>query len=361
MIRMVSEAPLYRRNHQKSDYARPTFIVCDVDEMEKASKWFKSAAGRNAEFIGGLQGQRDLTVIGNVDVQQLRERPELAVVAFGRQVRRKCIGLALNGFRNVLFREDQKYRGGRTQFNFLEKNGSALSELFDLLADDESRLTLSSIIRHRISGDHGFLRIADYPEYNHPQVRALGGYAVIDAGAYDGRTSLDFARGVGAGGKVYAFEPDRSNVKRIERALADELTADHGTVEIVEAALTDQEGFVRLKASASGSSNIDDDGDTIVRSTSVDSFLSEDASRRCDLISIDVEGFEQAVLSGAKDTLASKRPMLQVSIYHSIEHLFEIPLSLAKILPDYKFYLGHHNSYSTESDLYAVPVERVAS
>ncbi len=361
MIRMVSEAPLYRRVHQKADFARPTFIVCDVDEMEKASKWFKAAAGRKSEFIGGLQAQRSLTVIGNVDVDRLRERPDLAVVAFGRQVRRKCIALALNGFRNVLFREDQKYRGGRTQYDYLEKNKAALSELFGLLADDESRRTLGSVIRHRISGDHGYLRMAEYPEYSHPQVRARDGYGVIDAGAYDGRTSLDFARRVGAGGKVYAFEPDKSNVKRIEKVIADELTPEHGQIEIVEAALTDKEGFVRLKASGSGSSNIDDDGDAIVRSTSIDGFLAEDASRRCDLISLDVEGFEQAVLEGARDTLNNRRPMLQVSIYHAMEHLFEIPLALARMLPDYRFYLGHHNSYSTETDLYAAPVERIAS
>jgi hypothetical protein len=91
----------------------------------------------------------------------------------------------------------------------------------------------------------------------------------------------------------------------------------------------------------------------------LDSFLRERGDARCDLISLDVEGAEREALDGARKTIARHRPVLQVSIYHTLADLFELPLHIHHEHRDYMFFVGHHNTYSTETDLYAVPKERL--
>ena len=43
-----------------------------------------------------------------------------------------------------------------------------------------------------------------------------------------------------------------------------------------------------------------------------------------------------------------------ISIYHHKGDLLEIPLLINEIDPNYLFYLGHHNYYDTETDIYAI-------
>ena len=58
-----------------------------------------------------------------------------------------------------------------------------------------------------------------------------------------------------------------------------------------------------------------------------------------DLIKLDVEGDEKEALIGASDTLKNSRPALSISVYHRSGDVFEIPLMIAQIYPDYKFYM----------------------
>lgn len=57
------------------------------------------------------------------------------------------------------------------------------------------------------------------------------------------------------------------------------------------------------------------------------------------LIKLDVEGAERASLEGARQTIAAERPALAISLYHRTSDIFEIPLFLRSIHPDYKFSL----------------------
>lgn len=67
------------------------------------------------------------------------------------------------------------------------------------------------------------------------------------------------------------------------------------------------------------------------------------------------------MLAGAKRLIAEQRPKLQISVYHALSHLFELPLQLLEQHPDYALFLGHHDVHSTETDAYLVPRERLRS
>jgi FkbM family methyltransferase len=236
-----------------------------------------------------------------------------------------------------------------------------------MLADEESRLTLASIIKQRIRGEHGFLRIARYGEYFHPVCKALAGEWVVDAGACDGRTSLAFAHQA-TGGRVFAFEPDPANQAKIKAMLSKEReTKDEHRVAAADSiivaphALYNEDTTVRFSGDRKGSSTIANGKDHGIEVSAImlDSFVEMNAVSKVDLVSIDIEGAEAACLKGMRGVIERFRPKLQVSIYHKKADLFELPFLVGSMCNNYTMFLGHHNTYSTETDLYAVPNERL--
>ncbi|MEG0615614.1 MAG: FkbM family methyltransferase, partial [Oscillospiraceae bacterium] len=60
---------------------------------------------------------------------------------------------------------------------------------------------------------------------------------------------------------------------------------------------------------------------------------------------------------GAKNTIKNYAPKLAMSVYHRNEDLFDLPLLVKSINPNYKFYLRHQLYIPAwETNLYAVPI-----
>ena len=69
---------------------------------------------------------------------------------------------------------------------------------------------------------------------------------------------------------------------------------------------------------------------------------------------MDIDGAEMEALSGAASVVQEFRPRLAISGYHRREDLWEIPLRLKQLNPDYQLAFGHHTPVSWESVFYAV-------
>jgi len=130
------------------------------------------------------------------------------------------------------------------------------------------------------------------------------GMTVVDVGANCGYfTSLALAC-VGAGGGVYAIEPNPDNVQLLELARREN---DARNVQIVAAAAGREFGTLRLFAGGSnGSVSNKGEGGRIVAQVPLDGLLA--GVEFVDLIKIDVEGYEHEVLVGAGHVLKDRRP-----------------------------------------------------
>ena len=62
-------------------------------------------------------------------------------------------------------------------------------------------------------------------------------------------------------------------------------------------------------------------------------------NNRADYIKYDVEGAERQALLGSQNTIANTSPDLLVSVYHRNEDLFDLPLLINELNPNYKLYL----------------------
>ena len=54
-------------------------------------------------------------------------------------------------------------------------------------------------------------------------------------------------------------------------------------------------------------------------------------------ITIDVEGAERDLLNGAINTIKTQKPILSISLYHSIDDYFEIIPMIANLNLEYEF------------------------
>lgn len=72
-------------------------------------------------------------------------------------------------------------------------------------------------------------------------------------------------------------------------------------------------------------------------------------------ISMDIEGSEIEAIKGMAHTIQRHSPALAVTVYHRPDHIWEIPLLLHSLNPEYDFYLRNYSGYNIETVLYAVP------
>lgn len=78
------------------------------------------------------------------------------------------------------------------------------------------------------------------------------------------------------------------------------------------------------------------------------------SNQKVDYIKMDIEGEEVRTLMGAQSIIVRDRPTMMLSAYHMIEHLWEIPLLLQKLVPSYRIYCGHQPNALLEPEFYCI-------
>ena len=359
LFEQIKASPLYNYIATDADLKRPVSIVCSSEDVNYAIEWFKSRMNRLPEFVSVIDEKAEnKTGVSNLSLAQLAKTVEVLPVVFDlKKPRKKGIKLALFGIRQFVYHADPRLGNYRTDYSYYSKNKEQLEKLWNSLADKESKLTLASVIKSRITGNPGYVRVASYKEYSHPKVKAEIGEVVADCGSFDGTTTIDFAKRVGDKGLVYAFEPCPENIERIKNNISKNKTAN---VVIVDKAVFSKTTTLKFSSGKSASSKISEsDSDGIeVQAISLDEFAKEQKGFIIDLISLDVEGAEPAAILGADKIIKKYRPKLQISVYHEPSHLVEIPLNFLSKYPDYDMYMGHHDVYTTETDVYLIPKEK---
>lgn len=137
------------------------------------------------------------------------------------------------------------------------------------------------------------------------------GETVVDCGANVGYFTLIFARCVGAGGRVFAFEPEPDNFRLLARNIA---RNGYRNVTAVQRALSREEGVAPLALAADNLGDhrlgpMQEERPTInVPVTTLDASVAARAGR-IDFLKLDVQGREPAVLDGAREVLAANPKM----------------------------------------------------
>ncbi len=239
--------------------------------------------------------------------------------------------------------------GGLFTYDYCVQNAEKLQEVYDSLADDFSRKVYANIINFKISGDIKYLDAVTTPkaEIYRDIIKPHMGETYVDLGAYNGdtiREVLEFTHGRYTG--IYAVEPDKKNYKKLMK-----FVDGMKYVYTYNSAAWCIDTELPFAAKAGRQSAISADSENLISARSVDSILGRKAAT---IIKMDVEGFEREAIWGAAQTITRYSPKLMISLYHRNEDIFELPLLIKMLNPNYKLYIRHQLYIPAwETNLYA--------
>jgi len=272
----------------------------------------------------------------------------------------------------------------QTYLDYLKSRQESIAKAYDILGDNRSRellitklaLTASqgqfSLFAHYIStfsepyrdfGPMGYDGTPeDYYYFNNDIFCIRDNEIYIDVGAFDGDTIETFldacTRNSKSFEKIIAFEPDPDCFRKLAEKYSNE-----EKIALKQLGLWSKTTQLRFASSTAAPSKgyteqgaaISQNGDIIIDVTSLDDFL---GGQKVTLLKMDPPGnIVPKVLHGAASTIKRHRPNLAAGAYHGPDSIFEIPLLVHDICPDYRIVLRQNTCHLCDTDLLATVQE----
>lgn len=234
-------------------------------------------------------------------------------------------------------------------YEFYEFHRDELEMIYEKLVDLKSRDCFSAYINQRISGKYEYSDgLVDRTQYFDDTIYTLSREELfIDCGGYDGGDSKTFLNRAGENSHALIFEADKRNIQKINENLSE----FKNQYEIIDKAVLDKQCVLKFKSEGNMDSKISDDGDIEVECVAIDDYLRD---RKATFLKMDIEGAELKALQGAKETITRCRPRMAICIYHKPEDIYEIPIYIMSLNPDYKLFVRRYDSLCIETVLFAV-------
>jgi len=194
----------------------------------------------------------------------------------------------------------------------------------------------------------------DYYYFNNDVLSLSNNEVFVDVGAFDGDTIETF---VDACKKqkieyqhIYAVEPDPPCYQDLITN-----TSHYGKISYHQVAFGSQEGSVQFLTSDTeekyqvGIQHIN--GNISVDMIKLDDFLAE---KEVSFIKMDPgANVIPDILLGSNKVISRCKPKLALGTYHSIKSIFEIPLMVKNICPEYQIFLRHNTYHLSDTDMFA--------
>lgn len=245
---------------------------------------------------------------------------------------------------------------------FLQQHAAQFHAAYELLSDDISKKLFVDMIQFKLTGSLHFLTVTDqtrqtiYRELLHTERFT----AYLDLGAYNGDTVRELLPAAPSLKVAYAWEPDRRSFAKLQTYAQNEtgcqvIPLPYGAWSHADTLVFDDSGNRNASVLENASADI---RHRIQRTTTITAAAPDHFLRSCnvDFIKYDVEGAERESLIGTSQTIADRAPALLVSAYHRSEDLFDLPLLLHELQPQYRLYL-RRTPYIPAWDLHLIAIK----
>lgn len=171
----------------------------------------------------------------------------------------------------------------------------------------------------------------------------------VDAGAYNGDVLHRFLHANKKVRYYIAFEPQQKLCHEIYNTIV-EGNINKGIV--YPCGLSECWETIKFSLNVEGmsASKADESGEGIIQCLPLDETLHGIIPT---FIKMDIEGMELKALRGAANTIKKYHPQLAICVYHELTHLWEIPLYIQSLYPEYKFALRNYQYMGLETVVYA--------
>lgn len=274
----------------------------------------------------------------------------ICVLAFGAGYSELIEKIDLLDSRHELIVPDMPVIGnGLFTKEYMLTHFDELERVYKLLADEQSKRVYENVVAFKITGDIKLLKACETtPTEAYENILKPGKEEIyVDLGAYTGDTVRELLEHTNSKyEKIYAVEPNKRNFRKLS-----EYALDMPNVTLVHAAVWNEDTELIFSKGGGRMPHLSDSG-IVTPAVCVDSLLD---GGKCTYIKMDVEGAEARAIEGAKATIASCMPKLNIALYHRTEDIFSLPLMINSLCPEYKFYIRHFPYYPAwDTNLYAV-------
>lgn len=248
--------------------------------------------------------------------------------------------------------------------DFVQEHEEQLRQVEQLLADEQSRRVLHSIVNFKLSGKLEYLTecTTDPEEAYRCILKPTAEESFADLGAYRGDTIAELLHYAGGCQRVFAFEPDERTYRKLCAAVEEMGLADRAVC--VQMAAYSHRELLEFDSRAGRQSALREDSLVTGVESAAKSRIRQVQGESLDhiaggepvtFINMDVEGAERQALDGCREVIERDKPKLLIAAYHRSEDLFAIPLQIARMNPEYRFYLRHYRYIPAwDTNLYCV-------
>lgn len=236
--------------------------------------------------------------------------------------------------------------------NFYLENIDKFNLARSLLADDESKRIFDEVINYKLTAKISHLRnaVSDKSEILKNILKPSAYVTCADLGAYNGDTAKEMLNDFANVQKIICLEPDSRNFRKLSTFALDE-----NKLEVYEAGAWSCDSVLKMDQSGNRNANVFSQNSSKLKEVNMRSLDSILDGRSVDYIKFDVEGAEAMAIKGAYNTIVKYEPDMLISMYHRSEDMFELPILVHNICPDYKLYLRRFEYVPAwDLNLYAV-------
>ena len=274
--------------------------------------------------------------------------------------------LRARGWKNILpfydyaehFKDAHPLNNGWFSGPLSDEDRTEILAAMDHWADDASRAAYLQFLAWRIAREEWSFDAAPVNPTDRFFIPELMRHLTrdeifVDAGAYDGRVTLELLKRVGTVRQAHLFEPDTENHRLLETTLSTLPADTRARMTLHPLALADSADSVSFSHGFGLASRLDGPNSAMVATTTLDA-----CALAPSFIKLHLEGGELAALRGALHTLTTHRPLLTLTVYHTRDGLWQTAQWLRTHLPRYRFYFRVHSWCGTGAVIYAIPEER---
>ena len=171
---------------------------------------------------------------------------------------------------------------------------------------------------------------------------------LIDCGAYNGDTLQYFLNNGIKWNKYYAFEMSKNNYHefiKYKETLPQEI---QDTLQVWNVGVGEKEETIYYSENISGT-RAGSEGNQKSHIVTLDRVIDD----RISYIKMDIEGSEMAALRGGRHLIIDNKPKCAICAYHQPSDLWDIPLYLKELVPEYRVFFRHHDYITSDVVCYA--------
>lgn len=262
-----------------------------------------------------------------------------------------------SGFKNILTVLDiAKYSDIGLQVMFisdakkdLEDHFSKYEKIYNLLKDTYSKKIFKNLLNFRINFDFKYMKnfkVNQKGQYFENFLTLQDKEVFVDAGGFDGLTSVEFIKRHLNYKEIYIFEPSEKNLE-----LAKENLKGFKNINFIDKGLSNKKNILKFNPESGSASGISDNGTADIEVDLLDSMVNEKVS----FIKMDIEGGEPMAIEGMKKHILNDYPKMAISVYHKVNDLWKIPEQILAIRDDYNIYIRHYTEGTDETVMFFMP------